>query len=140
MIAPGRKAIAAWSLQLLASGILAQTLVFKFAAAPESVYIFTALGVEPWGRIGSGIVELVLCVMLLVPRTAALGAVGSLGVITVALVGHLTRLGIVVMDDGGLLFALACLVFACAATISWIRRAELPAIGRWFRISAPKGT
>src|ERR1051325_10849040 len=107
--------IASWILRLLVAGILFQTLFFKFTAAPESVYIFSKLGLEPWGRIGSGVAELIACVLLLVPRTAALGALLALAVISGALASHLTKLGIVVQDDGGLLFVLALVVFACSA-------------------------
>ncbi|MGH9750287.1 MAG: DoxX family protein [Candidatus Polarisedimenticolia bacterium] len=129
---PGKTLTAfSWLLRIAAAVILFQTLYFKFTAAPESVYIFTTLGMEPWGRIGSGIAELVAGVLLLVPRTAALGALVSLGVISGALAGHLTRLGIVVMDDGGLLFVLALAVFACSAFILVLRRAEIPVLGRF---------
>ncbi len=114
-----------WLLQVVTAAILAQTLFFKFTAAEESVYIFTTLGLEPWGRIGSGIVELIACVLLLVPRTVPYGALLSLGVISGAIVSHLTKLGIVVKDDGGLLFALALLVFICSLGVLWIRRCEL---------------
>lgn len=116
-------------LRLVAAAILAQTLFFKFTGAPESIYIFTTLGMEPWGRIGSGVAELVAVVLLLVPRTAALGALLGLGVITGAIGSHLTKLGIEVQGDGGLLFALACVVFAACAAVVWIRRADLPWIG-----------
>ena len=133
----GRMALISWIFQLITAGILFQTLFFKFAAAPESVYIFTTLGLEPWGRIGSGIVELVAGILLLIPRTASLGAALSLGVISGALVSHLTRLGIVVRDDGGLLFLLALVVFAGSTVVLLIRRRQLAAIfARLWRIPA----
>jgi len=118
-----------WALRLLVVAILFQTLFFKFTGAEESVYIFTRLGMEPWGRIGSGLVELVACVLLLGPRTVVYGAGLALGVISGAIVSHLTKLGIVVLDDGGLLFGLALVVFAGSATLAWMHRAELPFIG-----------
>ncbi len=118
-----------WVLQIVVAAILGQTLFFKFTAAPESVYIFTTLGMEPWGRIGSGVAELVAAILLLVPATPALGALFALGVITGALGAHVTKLGIEVQGDGGLLFVLACVVFAGAAVILWIRRRELPIVG-----------
>lgn len=123
-------AVISWVLQIVCAAILFQTLFFKFTAAEESVYIFRTLGMEPWGRIGSGVVELIACVLLLVPRTVAAGALLALGVIGGAIVSHLTRLGIVVRDDGGLLFALALTVFACAAAILMIRRRQLGALVR----------
>src|SRR5512134_2182656 len=115
--------IASWILQAIVALILFQTLFFKFTAAPESVYIFTTLGLEPWGRIGSGLAELVAVILLLVPRTAALGALLGLGVIAGAIGSHLTKLGIEVQGDGGLLFALAWVVFAACAAVLWSRRA-----------------
>lgn len=121
--------ITSWIAQVAVAGILAQTLYFKFTAAPESVYIFTTLGVEPWGRIAAGVAELVVAVLLVVPRTAAVGAVVTLGVIAGAIGSHLTKLGIVVQDDGGLLFGLAVAVLVGAGVVLWIRRAELPWIG-----------
>ena len=48
-----------WLLRILAALIMLQTLYFKFSASEESVYIFSALGMEPWGRIGTGIMELI---------------------------------------------------------------------------------
>jgi len=129
---PSRQArmLASWVCQLIAAGILFQTLFFKFTAAPESVYIFSTLGLEPWGRIGSGIAELVAVVLLLVPGTAALGALLALGVISGAIAAHLTKLGIVVQGDGGLLFALALTVFVSSALVLYLRRASIPALGR----------
>jgi hypothetical protein len=121
-----------WTLQLVVAAILAQTLFFKFTAAPESVYIFTTLGMEPWGRIGSGVAELLAVILLLVPATAALGALVAIGVILGALGAHLTKLGIEVQGDGGLLFALACAVFLGGLVILWIRRRELPVVGQRF--------
>ena len=121
--------IASWILQAIVALILLQTLFFKFTGAAESKYIFEKLGLEPWGRIGSGVVELIACILLLHPRTVTLGAILSLGVISGAIVSHLTRLGIAVKDDGGLLFLLALAVFIGSATILVLRRSTVPVIG-----------
>jgi hypothetical protein len=133
-----RLTILSWVLQILCAATLLQTLFFKFTAAEESVYIFKTLGMEPWGRLGSGVAELLACVLLLVPRTVPVGALLSLGVIGGALVSHLTRLGIVVKDDGGLLFALALMVFAGCLTILMIRRRQLLTLVR--AVVPPRGT
>jgi uncharacterized membrane protein YphA (DoxX/SURF4 family) len=124
--------VISWILQLVAAAILFQTLFFKFTGAEESVYIFTTLGMEPWGRIGSGVAELIACILLLTPRTVPLGAILALGVISGALVSHLTKLGVVVKDDGGLLFGLAVVVFVASAIVLLIRRGQIPVIGRMF--------
>ncbi len=125
-----------WSLQILVAIILAQTLFFKFTGAEESVYIFTALGMEPWGRIASGVAELAAVVLLLIPGTATTGALLAIGVISGALVSHFTRLGIVVKDDGGLLFSLALVVFIGSAAVLYLRRRELPVIGARIPVQA----
>ena len=129
------QAVLSWMLQLAAAGILLQTLFFKFTAAEESVYIFTTLGAEPWGRIGSGILELVASLLLLVPATASLGALAALGVMAGAILSHLTVLGIDVKGDGGLLFGLAVIVFTCSAMVITIRRAQLPVVGQFFEVA-----
>ena len=126
------KTITSWILQLIAAVILFQTLFFKFTGAEESKYIFQTLGMEPWGRIGSGFAELIAAVLLLVPRTVTLGALLSLGVISGAIVSHLTKLGIVAKNDGGLLFGLAITVFLCSALILVIRRRQIPLVGDFF--------
>jgi hypothetical protein len=102
------------------------------SGAEESKYIFSKLGIEPIGRIGSGIAELIAVVLLLYPRTTTLGAILTLGVIGGAIISHLTGLGIVVKDDGGLLFALALVCFVGSALILLIRRAQIPFLGTRF--------
>ena len=96
---------------ILAAILFLQTLYFKFTGAPESVYIFSELGVEPYGRIGTGVIELIVSVLLLMRKTSLIGAIVGLGVISGAILSHLFVLGIVVQNDGGLLFGLAILVF-----------------------------
>jgi putative oxidoreductase len=126
-----RMKVLSWVLQVLVAVILLQTLFFKFTGAPESVYIFSKLGAEPWGRIASGVVELTAAVLLLVPRTAAAGALMSLGVISGAIFSHLTKLGVALAEvgDHGELFALALAVFVGSAVVLYIRRRELPFVG-----------
>src|SRR6266849_2356863 len=102
-----------WLLRIVVAVILLQTLFFKFTGAAESVYIFSTLGAEPWGRIGSGVVELIASILLLTPRTVSFGALLALGTISGAILAHLTRLGIALtaVNDHGELFALAVVVF-----------------------------
>ena len=124
--------LVSWVLQLIVAVILLQTLFFKFTGAEESVYIFTQLGAEPWGRIGSGVIELIAAVLLLTPRTVIIRAILALGTISGAMLSHLTRLGIVVKDDGGLLFVLALVVFVASVLILLIHRRAIPVIGNLF--------
>jgi len=120
-----RASIVSWVLQIVVALILFQTLFFKFSGAEESKYIFRTLGMEPAGRIGSGIAELIAVVLLLTPRTVVLGAAMALGVISGAIASHLTKLGIVVQNDGGLLFGLAIVVFVGSLSILVLRRTQV---------------
>ena len=121
--------IVSWVVQVVVAVILFQTLFFKFSGAEESKYIFTKVGAEPFGRYASGVAELIAVVLLLTPRTITLGALLSVGVITGAIGAHLTKLGIVVQNDGGLLFALALIVFFGSLGILFIRRRQIPFVG-----------
>jgi uncharacterized membrane protein YphA (DoxX/SURF4 family) len=115
-----------WLIRIVPAVILLQTLFFKFSGAPETIYIFTAVGAEPWGRIGSGIIELVAAILLLVPRTAWAGAFIALGVMVGAILSHLFVLGIVVMDDGGTLFVMAVVVALSSAITLYLHRRDIP--------------
>lgn len=117
-------------LAVVAAIILLQTLYFKFTAHPDSVYIFTQLGLEPYGRVGIGVAELITAFLLVWPRTRAFGAVIGLGVISGALFFHITKLGINVHDDGGKLFGLALATFVCCLGVVFIERKQLPILNR----------
>jgi len=106
-----------WAARIIASLILLQTLYFKFSASDESVYIFTTVGMEPWGRITVGVLELIAATLLLFNSTAWLGGIGGLGLMTGAIAMHLTLLGISVKGDGGYLFTLAVIVCVCSAFV-----------------------
>lgn len=118
-------------LRIVPAIILLQTLYFKFSAAPESVYIFETLGLEPFGRIGLGIVELFAAVLILIPRTTWIGALLGMGVMAGAIFTHLTRLGVVVQDDGGTLFALAVITFLSCTALVWMNRHQIPLLKNW---------
>jgi hypothetical protein len=125
----GRK-VASWVLQVAAAVILGQTLFFKFTGAEEARYLFTTLGVEPWGRIGTGVAELLAVVLLLTPRRAIYGALLTLGLMVGAIGSHFTLLGIEVAGDGGALFAMAWITLFAAAAVTWLRRGELPLLSK----------
>ncbi|MFT5641938.1 MAG: putative oxidoreductase [Cyclobacteriaceae bacterium] len=118
-----------WILSIVAAFILLQTLFFKFSGAEESIYIFTTVGMEPWGRYGSGIVELIAGVLLLIPKYRVFGSILSVGVISGAIFFHLTILGIEIHGDGGLLFYYALTVLISSLAILVMRRKEIPFIG-----------
>jgi uncharacterized membrane protein YphA (DoxX/SURF4 family) len=114
-----------WTLRLTAAIILLQTLFFKFSASEESVYIFTTLGMEPFGRIGSGIAELIAAILILIPRTTILGALMGMGVILGAIFSHIFVLGIEVRNDCGTLFILAIIVFICCAVLVFMNKNKI---------------
>jgi uncharacterized membrane protein YphA (DoxX/SURF4 family) len=118
-----------WIMRVVAAFIMLQTLFFKFTGAPESIYIFETIGAEPFGRYASGIAELVASVLLLIPRTTWLGALLGTGIMSGAILSHVTILGIEVMGDGGTLFGMAILVFLSCGWLLFIHRADIPFIG-----------
>ncbi|MEO7660266.1 MAG: DoxX family protein [Pyrinomonadaceae bacterium] len=131
--------IVSWVARIAVAIILFQTLFFKFTGAEESKYIFSTLmgpELEAYGRIGSGAIELFAVIFLLIPGKAWLGALIALGTISGAIFSHLTMLGIVVQDDGGLLFALAVTVFLLSLVILLIHRRDIPVIGQMLGQSA----
>jgi uncharacterized membrane protein YphA (DoxX/SURF4 family) len=117
--------------KLVAVIILLQTLFFKFTGAEESVYIFTKLGIEPYGRIGSGIVELIASILILIPRTTLIGALLGLGTMLGAIFSHLFVLGIEVKNDGGELFTLAIIVFLCCTILIFQNKKKIPDLLRF---------
>ncbi len=121
-----KESIFIWIVKLIAVTILVQTLYFKFTASAESVYIFSTLGIEPYGRIGSGIVELIASLLILISRTTLLGSIIGLGIMTGAIISHLTKLGIEVQNDGGTLFILALTTFLCCAILVYANKSKIP--------------
>lgn len=115
-----------WLLRLIAAAILLQTLFFKFTGAPESKFIFSTLGVEPFGRYFAGVSELFASLLLVIPGLQLLGAAMAIGIMLGAILSHLVILGIVVQDDGGLLFGLACVVFVASSLIVYLERTQIP--------------
>ena len=113
-------------LRIIVALILIQTLRFKFTAHPDSVYIFETVGLEPIGRIGIGIVELIAGILLLIPKTVWVGALLTLGVISAAIFMHLTQLGIEVKGDGGALFIMAIVTFILSAIILLLYKKDIP--------------
>jgi hypothetical protein len=114
-----------WILRLTVAAILLQTLYYKFTAHPDSVHIFSALGAEPWGRIGLGIIELVTAILILIPNTKLTGMITSLGIISGAIFSHVLVLGFNVSNDGGGLFTLAIIVFLSATSFLIMHKKEV---------------
>ena len=125
--------VVSWICRITAAVILLQALFFKFTGAPESVYIFTKVGLEPWGRYGSGVAELIASILLLMHCRAWMGALLALGVMGGAIFSHLTVLGIVVQNDGGLLFGLALTVAVCSLVVLFLHRGQIPSVEKLFK-------
>jgi len=121
-----RQRVVSWICQLIAAGIMIETLFFKFTAAPESVYIFRKMGTEPWWRWGQGIWELLASICLLIPRLRWMGGILTTGAMLAAILSHLTWLGYSVMGDQGLLFGMAIVTFLCGFTVMILHRHSIP--------------
>ncbi len=119
------KSILLWVLRIVPALIMLQTLFFKFSASEESVYIFSVVGIEPWGRIATGVFELIASLLLLYPRTTYLGALLGAGLMSGALMMHFTLLGYEVKGDGGLLFIYALVVFVCCLLLLYFERKQV---------------
>lgn len=113
-----------WIIKGIAAFIMLQTLFFKFSASEESVFIFSTLGIEPWGRIGTGVIELVASLLLIIPKTAFLGALISIGLMSGAIFSHLLFLGIEVKNDKGQLFLFALIVFFISIYIAFLNKSQ----------------
>ena len=116
-------------LRIVVAIILVQTLRYKFTSHPDSVFIFTSVGLEPYGRIGIGVLELISAILILIPKTVWLGSLLSLGIISGAILMHLTGLGIEINGDGGILFYMAIVVFVLSFILLWVNRKSIPFIG-----------
>ncbi|MAB49772.1 MAG: DoxX family protein [Flavobacteriaceae bacterium] len=117
-------------LRIAVAIILIQTLRFKFTAHPDSVYIFETVGLEPYGRIGIGALELIAGILLLIPKTIWAGALLTMGLIGGAILMHLTKLGIEVRGDGGVLFYTAIITFLLSTIILYYYRKDIPIVGK----------
>lgn len=110
--------IAPWVLRIIAALIMLQTLYFKFSGSEESVYIFSQLGMEPWGRIATGVFELIASILILYPKTTFFGSALAIGLMSGAVIAHLSKLGIAVKNDGGQLFIYALLVLVSSLILA----------------------
>lgn len=118
-------------LKIVAAVIMLQTLYFKFSGAQESVDLFAKLAGEheAYMRIGTGILELIASIFLFVPKTTWLGGLLTLGLMSGAVMGHLTKLGISHNNDGGALFYSAIFVLIVGLIVTFRNRKDIPLIG-----------
>ncbi|MCT8332077.1 DoxX family protein [Leptospira sp. 85282-16] len=112
--------------RFVAAVIIAQTLFFKFSGSNESKFIFSTLGMEPWGRYGLAVLESFCVLFLLIPSFVWFGSLLSLNLMLGAILSHFVFLGIVVQDDGGLLFFLAIVVFLLSCYLFYVERKKVP--------------
>jgi len=112
-------------LRIIVAVILLQTRQYKFTGHPKSVYIFSKVGLEPYGRIIIGFLELISSMLLLIPKTVWIGATLTLGVIGGAILMHITKLGVEVNNDHGMLFITALITFVLSTIILWLKRKEI---------------
>ncbi|WP_299157462.1 DoxX family membrane protein [uncultured Tenacibaculum sp.] len=118
-------------LKLIAAIIMLQTLFFKFTGAQESIDLFTKLARENEAnmRIGTGVLELIASILLFIPKRTWLGAILTIGLMGGAIMGHITKLGIVHNNDGGGLFICAVITLISGAILLILNRKDIPFIG-----------
>lgn len=132
--------ITSWVLQLIVAAIFVMALIPKLTGDEGSKALFEVLGVEPMGRLAAGVFELIAVVLILVPKTAAVGGVLSLGIMGGAILSHLTKLGVSIDAaalgqpalepiNGPSMFIMAIVVFLASLGVAVIRRSQLPIIG-----------
>lgn len=124
--------VISWIARLVAAVIMLQSLFFKFSGSEESVYIFTTVGMEPWGRIGVGVLELIASILLFIPALVWFGSLLAFGLMAGAIGMHLTLLGIEVKGDSGQLFIYAILVAVCSLIVLWNSRHQIPDVLKKF--------
>ena len=124
------KTTVSWILRLFVAIILTQTLYFKFSGHADSVEIFSALNMEPLGRILIGILELIAAILILVPGTVAYGAILAWGIMSGAIIGHFTDIGFA----GGLksLFFLGLAIWVCSTILLFLYRNQFPLLRHMF--------
>ena len=102
----------------------------KFTGAAGAVTLFTDLHMEPGGRILIGVIEVISIALLLSPRLSAWGALLCLGVMTGAVLAHVTVVGF-----GGplaMLFVMA-IISGCSLVVLLYRlRHQVPFINSMF--------
>lgn len=123
------------ALRIIISVILVQTLRYKFTAHPDSIYIFTKVGLEPFGRIAIGVLELIAAILILIPKTVWAGALLTVGIISGAILMHLTLLGIEINNDGGMLFYLAVSTLILSSIILWDQRKSIPIVRKKIKLN-----
>ncbi len=124
------KNIASWILRIFTAVIFTQTLYFKFTGHQDSVEIFSALKIEPSGRILIGILELVSAILILVPGTVVYGAILAWGIMGGAIIGHCTVIGF--EGDNLSLFLLGVAVWVSATILLVLHRDQLPILRHMF--------
>lgn len=117
-------------LRIIIAFVLVQTLRYKFTAHPDSVYIFTKIGLEPYGRIGIGVLELIAAILILIPKTIWAGALLSAGLMAGAIFSHLTKIGIEINGDHGQLFFMAVVIFIMSVIVLYFQKQHIPILNK----------
>ena len=133
-----------WPPALFIAWVFLWYLQYKFTGHPGSVHLFNILttwlgfeGYEAVMRIGTGTAELFASLLILYPRTQAIGGLISTGIMTGAIFFHVVSpLGIDPYNDGADLFKKACAVWVLGLFIAVLRRDDL--ITLWTLVRAKR--
>ena len=114
-----------WALRIITTFIIFQIVYFKLSGDPQCIFVFEIMGMEPYGRFITGLIELVIGVFLLVPSTKLWGIIGAFGVASCCMTAHFTTLGIEINNDGGQLFSMTSSIFVCSIILSALHKDEI---------------
>jgi len=122
------KRLALLAIRLFVSvNLLYGAIFLKFAGVPDAVSLFTqmsqavhGLASQPVFRLGSGVFETVVAVLLLIPKTARLGARLTVVWMTAVILSHIFVLGY------GWFFVDALIVMVLAVTYLLLTRTQSP--------------
>lgn len=113
-----------WIAQIAVVVIMGQTLFFKFTDHPETVALFDQLGQGALAYKSIGALELIACILLLIPRSITIGAGLAVGLMSGAIMAHITELGFT--GPNGALGWMAVAAWILSLVIMYVRRTEIP--------------
>ena len=126
-----RTKIISWILQLAVVAIIGQTLFYKFTDDPETVELFRQLGMGSFGYKLIGLLELIACILLLIPNSVATGALLGWGLMTGAIIAHVTEIGF--EGKYGQLGSLAITAWLLCIFVMYLNRTSLPILRTIFK-------
>ncbi len=115
-----------WIAQIIAAVIMGQTLFYKFTGHPQTLEIFQEELNMPNGHYIIGALELLACILLILPQSVVYGAILGAGLMTGAIIAHITKLGW--EGERGALGLYAVLTLTSCLVVLIVRRRQIPIV------------